>query len=194
MQFEGGQELVDVGVDTEVDHLESGAFEHHCRQVLADVVDVAFDRADDHLADRLRAGLGQEWTQDAHARLHRIGGQQHLGHEQDPVAEVDADDAHALDECVVEHLVRAPSTVEQDGRAFEDLVGQAVVQIVVHLGDEVRIAQRGEVEIVLFTHGVGSVCYRAFHDAESTRIVEQPIICMFSLSHCRSGPLGRYTM
>ena len=41
--------------------------------------------------------------------LHRVGGEQHLGHEQDAVAEVDADDAHALDERLVEHVVRRPS-------------------------------------------------------------------------------------
>ena len=136
----------------EVDHFEPGAFEHHRGQVLADVVDVALHRADDDLADRLRTGLGEQRAQHGHAGLHRVGGQQHLGHEQDAIAEVDPDDAHALDERVVEDLVGAPSTVEQDGRALEDFVGQPVVQIVVHLGDEVFVAQRGEVEIVLFTH------------------------------------------
>ena len=103
----------------------------------------------DDLADRLGAGLGEQRAQDRHAGLHRVGGQQHLGHEQDPVAEVDADDAHALDEGVVEDLVGAPATVEQDRRALDDLVGQPVVEIVVHLLDELVVGQRGEVEIVL---------------------------------------------
>ena len=104
--LERGDELVGVGVDAEVEHLEPGAFEHHRDEVLADVVDVALDRADDDLADRLRAGLGEQRPQDRHAGLHRVRGEQHLGDEQDPVAEVDADDPHALDERVVEDLRR----------------------------------------------------------------------------------------
>ena len=136
----------------EVDDFEAGTLEHHRRQVLADVVDVALHRADDHLADRFCAGLGQQRPQNGHAGLHRVGRQQHLGDEQDAVAEVDADDPHPLDQRVVEHPVGAPTAVEQNGGAFEDLVGETVVQVVVHLRDEVAVAQRGEVEIVLFTH------------------------------------------
>jgi hypothetical protein len=45
-----------------------------------------------------RAGLDQQRAQDEHAGLHRVGRQQHFRHEQDAVAEVDADDAHALDQ------------------------------------------------------------------------------------------------
>ena len=44
-----------------------------------------------------------------HAGLHGVGGKQHLWHEQDAVAEVDPDDAHALDERIVEHLGRRPA-------------------------------------------------------------------------------------
>ena len=87
------QILLDGAVDAEVDHLEAGALHHHRDQVLADVVDVALDRADHHLADRRRPGLGEQRAQDRHAALHRVGGEQHLGHEQDAVAKVDADDA-----------------------------------------------------------------------------------------------------
>ena len=35
--------------------------------------------------------------------------EEHLGHEEDAVAEVDADDAHALDEGVVEDVLGAPN-------------------------------------------------------------------------------------
>ena len=128
--------------------LEAGALHHHRHQVLADVVDVALDGADHDLADRLGAGLGQQRAQDLHAGLHRVGGEQHLGHEQDAVAEVDADDAHALDQRVVEHPIRAPSTVEQDHRALDDLVGEAVVEVVVHLLDELVVGERGEIDLV----------------------------------------------
>jgi hypothetical protein len=91
-------------VDADVDDLEARALEHHRHQVLADVVDVALDGADHHLADRLGAGFGQQRAQDLHARLHRIRSEQHLGNEQDAVAEIDADDAHPLDQGVVETL------------------------------------------------------------------------------------------
>ena len=94
-----------------------GALEHHRDEVLADVVDVALDRADDDPADRLRAGLGEQRAQDGHAGLHRVRGEQDLGHEQDPVPEVDADDPHPLDEGVVEHPVRDPAAAEEDVRA-----------------------------------------------------------------------------
>ena len=108
------QVLLDRVVDAEVDDLEAGAFQHHRDQVLADVVDVALDRADHHLADLGRAGLGQQRAQDRHAALHRVGGQQHLGHEQDAVAEIDADDAHALDQGLGQHVVGLPAALEQD--------------------------------------------------------------------------------
>jgi hypothetical protein len=67
-------------------------------EVLADVVDVALDGADHHLAHFRRAGGGQQRAQDRHARLHRVGRHQHFRHEQNAVAEIDADDAHALDQ------------------------------------------------------------------------------------------------
>jgi hypothetical protein len=105
VQFERGEELVDVGVDAEVDHLEAGAFEHHRREVLADVVDVALHGSDDDLADRLGAGLGEQRAKHGHPSLHGVRREQHFRHEQDPVAEVDTDDPHPFDQRVVEHLL-----------------------------------------------------------------------------------------
>jgi hypothetical protein len=134
--------VLDRVVDAEVDHLEAGALEHHRDEVLADVVDVALDGADHDLADALGAGLGEQRPQDLHARLHRVRREQHLGDEEDPVAEVDADDAHALDERVVQHLVGAPAAPEQDLGALDDLVREPVVEVVVHLRDELLVGQR----------------------------------------------------
>ena len=113
--------FLDRVVDAQVDDLEARAFEHHRHQVLADVVDVALDRADDDLADRLDAGLGEQGAQDLHPPLHRVGGEQHLGHEQDAVAKIDADDAHAFDERIVQHLLGAPAALEEDVRRLHDL-------------------------------------------------------------------------
>ena len=94
----------------------------------------------------LRAGLGEERPQDRHAGLHRVRREQDLGHEQDAVAEVDPDDAHALDQRVVEDLVRAPATAEQDVRPLHDLGRHAVVQVVVHLLDQLVVGERREIE------------------------------------------------
>jgi hypothetical protein len=85
------------------------AFHHHRDQVLADVVDVALHRADHHLADRLDAGFREQRAQDLHPALHRVGGEQHFRYEQDAVAEVDADDAHAFDQRVVQHPLGPPA-------------------------------------------------------------------------------------
>ena len=141
-------ELVGVGVDPEVDDLEAGALEHHPDEVLADVVDVALDRPDDDLADGLRAGLGEQRAEDLHAGLHRVGGEQDLRHEQDAVAEVDADDLHARDQRVVEDLGRREAAPEQDVRALDDLVLHAVVQVVVHLLDELVVGEGVEVDVL----------------------------------------------
>ena len=67
-----------------------------------------------------RAGLGEQRPQDRHAALHGVGGQQHLGHEQDAVAEVDADDRHAADQRLGQHVVGRPAALEQDVHAFLD--------------------------------------------------------------------------
>ena len=91
---------------------------------------------------RSRAGLGEQRAEDHHPRLHRVRGEQHLGHEEDPVAEVDPDDPHALDERFVQHLVGRPVALEQDVGPLDDLVGQAVVEVVVHLRDELCVGQR----------------------------------------------------
>ena len=131
--FERRQVFLDRVVDAEVDHFEAGAFHHHRDQVLADVVDVALDGADHHLADRLDAGLGEQRPQDLHAALHRVGGEQHFGHEQDAVAEIDADDAHALDQRVVQHRLGPPAARQEDVRRLHDLVAQPVVEVVVDL-------------------------------------------------------------
>ena len=142
-----------VVVDADVDHLESCALEHHPDEVLADVVDVALDGADHDLADRLGPGLGQERSQDRHPRFHRVRGEEYLRDEQDAVAEVHADNAHPLDERLVEGPLRRPTTVEQDPGALVDLVGHAVVQVVVHLLDQLVIGQGCEVEVVI-SHGL----------------------------------------
>ena len=101
--FQRGQKFLDGVVDAEIDDFEPRALEHHRDQVLADVVDVALDGADHDLADGLHAGFRQQRAAGSPSRLHGVGSQQHLRHEQDAVAEIDADDAHAFDQGVVQH-------------------------------------------------------------------------------------------
>ena len=164
MLLERGQVLLHRVVDPDVDHLEPRPLEHHPHEVLADVVDVALDGADDDLADRFGPGLGQERTQDRHPPLHRVGGHQDLGDEQDAVAEVHADDAHALDEGLVEHARGAPAAPEEEVRALLDLLLEAVVEIVVHLLDQLAVVELGEDDVLLvvrvdgIVHRVRSSC------------------------------------
>ena len=80
--------------------------------------------------------------------LHRVRGEQHLGHEQDAVAEVDADDPHALDERVVEDPLRAPAAAEEDVRPLGDRVREPVVEVVVHLLGELLIREAREVDVL----------------------------------------------
>ena len=49
---------------------------------------------------------GEDRLDVRHAGLHRAGAGEHLGHEDEVLAELDADDAHAGDQAVVHHLER----------------------------------------------------------------------------------------
>ncbi len=152
MLLECREVLLDRIVDAEIDHLEAGALEHHADEVLADVVHVALDRADDDLADGRDIGFGQDRAQNLHAAFHGVGGKQHLGNEQDAIAEIDADDAHALDEGFVQHLFGGPAAREKDPRARLDLRPQAVIEVVVHLLDQLCVVERVEVEFLAVGH------------------------------------------
>ena len=152
MLLERVEVLLDRVVDADVDDLEAGALQHHRHEVLADVVDVALDGADHDLADRLDAGLGEERPEDLHAALHGIRGEQDFRHEEDAVAEVDADDPHALDQGLVQHALRRPAASEEDARRRFDLGLQAVVHVVVDLFGELRVVERRQVELTFPCH------------------------------------------
>jgi hypothetical protein len=95
-----------------------------------------------------RAGGGQQRAEDEHAGLHGVGGQQHFRHEQDAVAEIDADDAHAFDQRLGQHLVGRPAAFEQDVHALLDLFLQAVIEVVMHLLHELVVRKFGEDDFV----------------------------------------------
>jgi hypothetical protein len=133
-----------------IDHFEASAFEHHADQVLADIVNVALDRAD-HVS--AQAGLvvagGQDRADQFHARLHCAGTLQHFGDEQNAVAEIDPDDPHAFDQGFSQHVIGVPAAFEQDLGAFMHFVGQAVVKVVLHLLDQVGIVQVAQDDFVV---------------------------------------------
>ena len=101
-----GHELLGRHLDAEVDHLEAGPLEHDVDEVLADVVDVALDRAHQELADRLDAGLGEQRAQHLHGAGHRATGDQHLGHEEVAALEPRPDLLERGDERVEQHGLR----------------------------------------------------------------------------------------
>ncbi len=96
-------ELLGSDVDAEVVDGEPGALEHDVDEVLADVVDVALDGAHDVGADLLRAGLGEERTEDVECALHRARRDEHLGNEEVAALEACADLLERRDERVVQH-------------------------------------------------------------------------------------------
>jgi hypothetical protein len=67
----------------------------------------------------------------------------------DPVSEVDSDDAHPFDQSIVEDLFGTPTSTEQDVCALYDLVGQAIVKVVMHLRSEFFIIEIGEIEVLI---------------------------------------------
>ena len=146
--------LLDRIVDAEVDHLKAGAFHHHADEVLADVVDVALDGADHHLAQARRAGGDEQRAEDEHAGLHGIGGQQHFRHEQNAVAEIDADDAHAFDEGFGQHLVGRPAAAQQDVDGGFDLFLEAVIEVVMDLQDQILVVEGVQIKFASSLIGV----------------------------------------
>ncbi len=110
-------------------------------------MNIALDGTDHHLAELRRTGFGQQGAQNEHARLHGVGRKQDLGHEQDAVAEILTDDAHALDESLGQHVVGRPAAAEQYIRAFLNLFLQAVIEIVVHLQHQIFVGKFGEYDL-----------------------------------------------
>ena len=79
--FDGGDEVFRRDVGAEIDDLESAALEHGGDDVLANVVQVAFDGADDDADRHLLAGGGEQRLEQFHGALHGAAGEQELGNE-----------------------------------------------------------------------------------------------------------------
>ena len=119
-------------------------------------MDIALNRADDHRAHRGRAGFGQQRLEDGHARLHGVGRHQHFGNEQNAVAEIDTDDAHAFHQGLGQDIIGSPVAAEQDVDAFDDLIVETVIKVVMHLLDQFFVVQRRQIQIVFFIHNPNS--------------------------------------
>src|SRR5690606_8452017 len=91
------------------------------------------------------------------------------------------------------------AAVEQDRGALDDLVGETVVEVGVHLLDELLVGQRRQSEVLavlqLLTHRRPSVGPNAigmrFHDAELNRIMERDRISPPNPRPAVPTPAGR---
>ncbi len=97
----------------EIDDLEAGALEHHRHEVLADVVEVALDRAEHHCAGAGGLAFGKMRLERVQGSLHHAGAQQHLGDEALAALHARPDDLHAGQQGAVEDLAGAATLGEQ---------------------------------------------------------------------------------
>ena len=67
--------IFDRVVDTDIMDVKTGALQHHGHQIFTDIVNVAFNGANNHSTHRFCAGLCEQRPQNCHAALHGIGGQ-----------------------------------------------------------------------------------------------------------------------
>ncbi len=136
-------------------------------------MDVALHRADDHLAEARGARLDQQWLQYAHAALHGVRSLEHLGHKQNAIPEIVADDAHAFNERLGQDVIRHPFALEQDVDRLDDLVAQTVIEIVEHLRDQLFIAERSQVQFFIVRHGRSSTPIRPGRDGNLTSVAKE---------------------
>ena len=123
-------------LDAQVHHLEPVVREDDVDQVLADVVDVAFDRREQHLAPRGAAHLVHVRLEVGDRRLHRFRALQDLGHDQLVGVEEPPDLVHAAHEGPVDDVQGLCSLAELLGqigfepvaRSFHDVARQPLVE------------------------------------------------------------------
>jgi hypothetical protein len=126
----GVDQLLRRHLDAQIDHLVAVVRKNNLDQVLADIVHVAFDRGEQHLAARGRVGLFHVLLQMRHCGLHRLGRLQHFGDDQLVVVEQPADFVHSFHQRPVDDVER--------GGPFGSLLFQILDQPVLGaLDDEV---------------------------------------------------------
>ena len=145
MFLQGEQVFFHRVVDAEINHLKTGALHHHAHQILANIVDVALDRSDYHFSNRLYPSFCEQRPQDFHAALHGIGSQQDLWNKQNSVTKINPNNAHALDQSVIQHPVCRPAATKKNMGGLNHLVAQAVVEIIMNLLGQLFVVERAEV-------------------------------------------------
>ena len=134
---DGGDEVGGADPGAEVDDREAGAGEEHADEVLADVVQVALDGADDDGAHARGLARGHVRAQQVEAGLHDAGGEQHLGDEALALAHARPDHLHAGQQALVEDLPGGGAGGEQRGGHGEGdalvAVDDGLLELVVHM-------------------------------------------------------------
>ena len=92
---------------------EARPFEHHGHEVLADVVDIALDGADDDGPEVAGVTLGETRLEKLEGALHGARAQQYFGNEALTVAHALTDDVHAGQQAAIQDLAGAGSAVQQ---------------------------------------------------------------------------------
>jgi hypothetical protein len=100
----GGEDRVERLLDAEVDDRVAVVAEDDVDEVLADVVDVALDGGEHHAALARAGGARQVGLEVADGRLHGLGGLEHERELHLAGAEQLADDAHAVEQDVVDDV------------------------------------------------------------------------------------------
>ena len=110
--FDGFDESVRLDVFADVCHLEAGAFAHHGHQVLADVVQVTLDGAEQDFARSFGTRLRQQRPQNFHRTLHGLGRAKHLGDEHVAGLELGPYVVHACHQALVQDVLGAETVIE----------------------------------------------------------------------------------
>jgi hypothetical protein len=109
-------------------HREALAFHHHLDEVLADIVKIAFDRADDDAASRLYSGGDEVGLEGHQARVHGPSGDEDLRDVDLVSLELTAYDAHAGHEAAFEDVFRSYALVQSLLDGVSSLVGPSLLE------------------------------------------------------------------
>src|SRR5208283_2509338 len=126
LRRDGLDELFRSDVRAEIRDFKAATFQHRRDQILADVMQVAFDGADHHAASRLGAGGCQQWPENIEGRFHGPAGEKQIRNEILFTLEAAAHLVHRRDHVVRYKAARIRACGE---RGFRDLQGSRVVTV-----------------------------------------------------------------
>ena len=90
-------------IDSDIDYLESGAFQHHSDQILADVVNISLNCRQHDQTFWLGFRFREDRSQNFKAALHGPCRKQHFRHEYRAIGKHGAHLVHGTDQCIVEN-------------------------------------------------------------------------------------------